>query len=124
MKKVGREQIEQTPRARLIQPEGKVDIYYVTGALLKRRIPSWEVFKSYNNNPAEVVAVKPEELEAYAESRLIRLMGDPQVWYLEGGLRRHVKSPAVMSRRGFKWEHVSPVNFAEYNSYPEGVPLE
>lgn len=124
MQKVGREEIERTPRARLVKTADKNDVYYLTETWLKRRLPSWDVFLSYGNTPHEIAIVQPEEIEAYGESRLIRLVGDSRVWYLEGGSRRLVRTPEVMASRGFKWEHVAPVNFPEYNSYPEGAPLQ
>ena len=124
MKQVGRTEIEQTPRVRLVKLPDKNDIYYITSKFLKRRIPSDAVFNSYGNDAREIVTVRPEELAAYGESRLIQLTGDKRIWYLEGGARRHVRSPAVMKKNGFKWEHISPINFAEYNSYPEGSPLQ
>ena len=67
---------------------------------------------------------KTEELEAYSDSKLIRLTGDKKIWYLDNGVRRWIPNPEVFNRRGFKWNEVSPVNFAEYNSYPEGKPLD
>lgn len=124
MQKVGRQTMEEIPRARLVKTADKNDIYYITQANLKRHIPSWEIFKSYGNDRREVVTVLPEELAAYPDSRLIRLIGDKNVWYLENGARRLVKNPAVMKKHGFKWEQVSPVNYAEYNSYPEGASLQ
>lgn len=124
MQKVGRQTLEEIPRARLVKTADKNDIYYITQANLKRHIPSWEIFKSYGNDRREVVTVLPEELAAYPDSRLIRLMGDKNVWYLENGARRLVKSPAVMKKQGLKWAQVAPVNYAEYNSYPEGAPLQ
>lgn len=124
MRKVGNETIAQYERARLVKTEDKNDIYYITATFLKRLIPNQQVFESYGNKMSEVVIVKSEELAAYGDSRLIRLIGDKRVWYLEGGTRRLVLSPAVMRKRGFKWEQVAPVNWAEYNSYPEGALLE
>ncbi|OGL65591.1 hypothetical protein A3B21_03455 [Candidatus Uhrbacteria bacterium RIFCSPLOWO2_01_FULL_47_24] len=124
MRKVGREQIENVPRARLIKTADKDDIYYITETFLKRRIPSSEVFKSYGNDTREIVIVQPQELAAYRDSRLIRLVGDTRVWYLEGGARRLVTNAEVMKKYKFEWKHVAPVNFAEYNSYPEGAPLD
>lgn len=124
IRKVGEEVVADIPRARLIKTEDKNDIYYITQTNLKRRLPSWEIFKSYGNNRREVVIVKSEEVEAYPDSRLIRLVGDKRVWFLEGGSRRLVLSPEIMKQHGLNFKHVAPVNFAEYNSYPEGSPLE
>lgn len=124
MQRVGKDEIDRVPRVRLVKTADKNDVYYLTETWLKRRLPSWEVFLSYGNAPHEIAVVNPEELEAYGESRLIRLVGDSRVWHLEGGVRRLVRTPEVMRTRGFKWEHVAPVNFPEYNSYPAGQPLE
>lgn len=124
MQTVGKQEIQQYPRVRLVKLPDKDDIYYLTETWLKRRLPSRAVFDSYGNDLKEVVMVQPAELEAYGESRLIRLTGDRRVWYLEGGVKRLVRSPEIMKKRGFDFKLVSPVNFAEYNSYPEGAPLE
>ena len=124
MQKVGQQTITDIPRVRLMKTADKDDIFYITATLLKRRIPSEAVFQSYGNDRREVVVVKPEELAAYPDSRLIRLTGDTRVWYLEGGSRRLVRSSDIMRRHGFLFKNVAPVNFAEYNSYPEGMPLE
>lgn len=124
MQRVGRDTVEQYPRARLVKAPDKNDVYYLTANFLKRRIPSWNVFLSYGNDPREIVTVKSEELAAYGESRLIRLEGDIKVWLLENGTRRWIRSEEVMKKHGFNFENVSPVNFPEYNSYSEGPPLE
>jgi|GEM_PF-5410275 len=124
MQQIGRAQIEEIPRARLIKSEDKADVFYLTETFLKRRIPSWDVFLAYGNDPKEIVTVKSEELQAFGDSRLIRLEGDNRVWYLENGVRRLVSTPAVFKKHGFEWKQVSPVNFPEYNSYPDGAPLE
>ncbi|MBI2551724.1 hypothetical protein HYW17_00275 [Candidatus Uhrbacteria bacterium] len=123
MRQVGKAQIEQVPRAKLVKLADKDDLYYITETFLKRRLPSRAVFDSYGNSPREIVTVKQEELEAYGDSRLIRLTGDQKIWYLENGVRRWIPNPTVFRERGFNWKEVAPVNFAEYNSYPEGPPL-
>ncbi len=124
MREIGRDELTSVPRARLVKAEDKADVYYITDSMLKRWIPNWAVFTSYNNDPGEIITLKSEELAAYGESKLIQLAGDARVWLLEGGARRHITSPAAFLRQGFKWNHISPVNWTEYQTYPEGTPLQ
>ncbi|MBI4135684.1 hypothetical protein HY477_03055 [Candidatus Uhrbacteria bacterium] len=124
MRAIGRDELASVPRARLVKTEDKADVYYITDSMLKRWIPNWAVFTSYDNDPTEIITLKSEELEAYGESKLIQLAGDARVWLLEGGGRRHITSPAVFLRQGFRWNHISPVNWTEYQVYPEGAPLQ
>ena len=124
MRAVGRAEIEKIPRARLVKTKDDPRVFYITETFVKRWIPTWEVFLSYGNDTGQIVTVRAEELAAYGESNLIRLIGESRVWLLEGGVKRHIPNPATFKRHGFKWENIAPVNSAEFSTYQEGTPLQ
>ena len=56
----------------------------------------------------------------YPSGTLFRLVNSPTVWYVEGGQRRAVPSPAVFDAR-FDWKNVKTVSDSDHtNLYTEG----
>ena len=55
-------------------------------------------------------------------------MSSPNDWVYTEKVKEHFMQPKniLMDEENYKfeWKHVAPVNFAEYNSYPEGAPLD
>jgi hypothetical protein len=54
---------------------------------------------------------------------LVRLVGDPAVYFVDGTTRRHVANPQVMDKYRFAWERVREVSPEEMGRWPEGPKL-
>jgi hypothetical protein len=54
---------------------------------------------------------------------LIRLSGQPAVYFVDGTTRRHVANPQVMDKYRFSWERVREVTPDELRRWPEGEKL-
>ena len=107
-----------------MRAEGDTRVYYITEGGLKRHIPNPTVFLSYGNKWSDVVTVEPFELSAIPDNILIREEGKPEVYKLENGQKRWIKTAEIFNRLGYKWDEIAPVNPVEINSYPLGTPIE
>jgi hypothetical protein len=56
-------------------------------------------------------------------SALVRLDGDPAVYFVDGSTRRHVANPQVMDKYRFGWGRVRTVSPEEMARWPEGPKL-
>lgn len=118
-------ELAKIPRARLVQIEGRKEIFFLTGRWQKRWLPTWEIFRSYKNNALKnVVAVDDALVGLYEDSRLVRLEGDSRVWFIEGDVRRLVPNDRAMRRYQLSWDDVSGMNYTEFMHYQEGPALE
>lgn len=61
----------------------------------------------------------PSGVEGSTPEGLLRVAGDPRVWRVEGGKRRHIPSPEVFLSYGFDWGAVTVVSPEELNRIPE-----
>ncbi|MEK7154377.1 MAG: hypothetical protein AAB792_02365, partial [Patescibacteria group bacterium] len=114
----------QYQRVKLMRAEGDDKVYYITERGLKRHIPNPTVFLSYDNNWSEIVMVKPFELSAIPDNLLIREEGKPEVYKLEDGTKRWIKTAEVFNWLGYRWNEIAPVNVTELENYPLGTPIE
>ena len=117
-------EIEQYPRVRLIKIAGKPEVYAITSRDQKRLIPSWESFVSYGYQSKDIMKITGKELGALGDNILIKLDGDNRVWKIEAKKRRLVSNPTVFTKLRFRWEDISTVNVAEFQSHTEGTPLK
>ena len=104
-------------------PDGST-IYYITPALLKKPIPSIEVFNSYNNQWSSVKAISKQQLDSILSINAIRLVGGSKVYLLENNAKRWVKTQDAFYRLGLDWNKIAQVNQTELNYYPEGSVVE
>jgi len=111
-------------RIKLMRAEDDTKVYYITEKGFKRHIPNEETFLSYGNKWSDIVIVKPFELSAIPDNILIRQEGKPEVYKLENGTKRWIKTAEVFNRLGYKWNDIALVNAIEFDSYPLGEPVE
>lgn len=57
------------------------------------------------------------------EGQNINTDGRPQVWRVQGGVRRWIAGPDVFNRLGYDWNKIIKLPAAEVDSIPEGQPL-
>lgn len=122
--KVDAREINAYPTARLVKLTDDEMVYYVTGSGMKRHIPNPAVFESYGNKWQNIVTVTAEELMSYPANYLIKLGGTDKIYKVMLGKKHWVKNFGAFERLGFKLNDVAPVNQIEFNSYPEGNPIE
>jgi len=116
--------LNQYPRAKLLQASGDPKIYYITESGLKRHIPNETIFDSYGNKWEDVVRVTSAEINSFPDATLIKAEDGYQVYKIENGQKRWIKTDAAFKRLKLDWNKVTPVNSAELDAYPEGAVIE
>lgn len=108
----------------LLKESGKDGIYYVNPKGIRKLIPTDEVFKSYDDRYEDVQVASRKELESYPLSDLIRLNEDPEVYLVQGDVKRYVPSLKIAQNHNLDLSRVISVNQYEFNWYKDGVRLE
>ena len=108
----------------LVKSQDSPIVYYITPALLKKPIPSIEVFNSYNNQWSNVKAISKQQLDSILLVSAIRLVGGVKVYILENNTKRWVKTQDAFYRLGLDWNKIAQVNQTEFNYYSEGSSVE
>lgn len=119
-----RAQIDQYPRAKLLQAAGDEKVYYITESGMKRHILTADIFNSYGNQWSDIVKVTPTEINSFPDNSLIKSGGSAKVYKLENGYKRWIQTAAAFNRLKLDWNKVAPVNETELNAYPEGAPIQ
>jgi len=117
-------QLNQYQRAKLLQINGDQKIYYITESGLKKHILNESVFNSYNNKWEDVVTVDAAVINSYPDANLIKAEDGYQVYKLENGQKRWIKTDAAFRRLKLDWNKVVPVNETELAAYPDGAAIE
>jgi hypothetical protein len=87
---------------------------------VRKHIPTAEIFASYGDKWEDVQIISKTEMESYPLSRLIRLAGTKDVYYIEGTAKRWVPSVSVFNKYGMDWNKVIDVNRKEFDFYRLG----
>ena len=117
-------QLNQYQRAKLLQINGDQKIYYITESGLKKHILNESVFNSYNNKWEDVVTVDAAVINSYPDANLIKAEDGYQVYKLENGQKRWIKTDAAFKKLKLDWNKVVPVNSTELAAYPDGAAIE
>ncbi len=76
------------------------------------------VFASYGLSWNKIKIVEQEILDTFPKSYLIRLKGDPRVYYINtSGLKKHIINERVFYSYNNRWEDIIEVNKTEFDSY-------
>jgi hypothetical protein len=99
---------------------------------LKRHIPNpltfrvegfrWGNVNRIADSSLAAISTGDPLLSALADGNLLKGSG-PEVYVMEGGVKRHVTSPAVMSACGYGWDAVRDIPDGLLNTIPEGASL-
>ena len=121
VKEVNQEIINQYTESNLIRETGKQEIYYLCPARkIKRWLRSPEIFNSYPNNDwNNIQVISKYEMNHYPESNLIQLVGDNDVYLIEGNKKRLIKSVEEFEREGLDWGRVMGVGEVEWEWFGE-----
>jgi hypothetical protein len=127
VKIISKEKLLKIPRVKLVKSPEDVTIYYLyerpENKLLKIAIPSPSVFLSYPNNSwADVVKITQSDIDNISDVKLVKTKDNPNVYYLENGVKHYV-SETVFVSRGFNWGEITEVNQVHLDSYQTGNPL-
>lgn len=105
-------------------------VYLLTGGV-RRHVPDLPTFLA-NGYAWDIRSVDDGVLSTYpvgkplpsvlADGVLIAGSG-PEVWVANGGVRRHVPSPAVFEACGFGWDTIRFLSDEAVSSIPDGGPL-
>jgi len=91
-------------------------------------IASPQVFKSYGYSFDHVTMIPQETLDSIPNGAalpaqsgtLISAAGDPKVYVVENGMKRHIPSPEILENAGYSFDHVNEVSQASVDRHPTG----
>ena len=102
----------------------KPEIYYITQSGYKRHLPSPEAFLSYEENTwSKVLSIDADTLSEFPDVKIIHLEEDPDIYLIEGGIKRHIMDIEALNILGYGAEEVAPVSEVEFNDYEKGEPI-
>ena len=105
---------------------------FVTRGVLKRHIPNQTTFEAYSLNSSTILTIPDSVLDAIptgeplldalADGNLLKGTGD-EVYAMEGGLKRHVSSPSVLTDCGYSRDAVYVISDSRLSGIPTGAAL-
>lgn len=116
------------PRAKLVKGPSSPAIYYLSykndNAVVKIKIPTPSIFRSYPNNSWDkVLTIAEKDLNSYEDAKLVKTKDSPAVYYLENNIK-HFVSEAVFKKHGFDSEDIVEVNEKHLAAYQPGAASE
>jgi hypothetical protein len=110
-----------------LRAPGQATVYLIDKGF-RRAVPNVPVYEAlFRDWDCIIDDIDPETIRLGDPlgdaSSLVRLAGQPAVYFLDGTTRRHVASPQVMDKYRFAWERVREVTADEMNKWPEGPKL-
>ena len=112
--------------SRLRSP-GQATVYLIDKCF-KRAVPNVPVYEAlFRDWDCIIDDIDPETIRPGDPlddaTSLMKLAGQPAVYFIDGTTRRHVASPQVMDKYRFAWERVREVSADELNKWPDGPKL-
>ena len=121
--------VEAGDGSTVVGPDGRV--YLLQGGL-RRYIPDPPTFEAESEAPYPI-AVPDSWLEAtpsgdpvpsvLARGRLIQPEGQPTIFVMDNGGKRHIVSPQVMAQCGWDSDSIDVISVSTANAIPNGPPL-
>ena len=119
----------------IVQEEGKLEVYVVADGE-KKHIQDVPSFEALGYNWSSIVKVKPGVLGLYRirtalkfnsvhpEGALIREVGNPTVYLIEGGKKKPISSLNIFNARRLDWNKVLVVGKAQIDKFEIGANLQ
>jgi hypothetical protein len=112
--------------SRLRSP-GQATVYLIDSGF-RRAVPNIPAYEAlFRDWDCIIEDIDPETIrlgEPLGDTAsLVRLAGQPAVFFIDGTTRRHVASPQVMDKYRFAWERVREITTEELARWPEGSKL-
>jgi len=110
-----------------LRAPGQATVYLIDKGF-RRAVPNVPVYEALFRDWECIIddidpeTIRPGDPLSDATS-LVRLAGQPAVYFIDGTTRRHVASPQVMDKYRFAWERVREVTENELNKWPDGPKL-
>lgn len=117
-------QLNRYPRIKLLKAKDTKQVYYLTEGGMVRLIPNNKVFKSYHNQPNEVITISKRELNYYPVNEFV-FQEDPlnrDIFQLTGNGKRYL-TPMAVRRMGVRDIDIAPVSKAELDAYKTLSPV-
>jgi hypothetical protein len=110
-----------------LRAPGQATVYLIDKGF-RRAVPNVPVYEAlFRDWECIIDDISPETIRLGDPlgdaSSLVRLAGQPAVYFIDGTTRRHVASPQVMDKYRFTWERVREVTANEFNKWPDGPKL-
>lgn len=115
--------VDLTPSNNLIRADG-VGVYALNDFGYKRHLRSPDILASYSFGWNDITDISEVEFAQYPEARLVRIAGNPDVYYIADGTLRRIPSLEVFHANGFSWEEVHIINEQDFASYILGTELK
>ncbi len=117
------------PQGVLLQDSKTGGVYFVQNGL-KHPILSREILSTHFPTPS-IRPVSPTDLETYETSEhllfpdgtLMAVVGSPDVFVVEQGVRRHITNEATFHTYGWRWDQIVWTNERSVLIHPLGDPL-
>jgi hypothetical protein len=121
------EELRPDPNGSRLRALGRAPVYVIDKGF-RRAVPKVPVYEALCRDWECIIDdIDPESIRLGDSlgdnSSLVRLAGQPAVYFIDGTTRRHVASPQVMDKYRFAGERVREVTADELNKWPEGSRL-
>lgn len=124
VKDVDKTVIDKYKDTYLLKESGKDGIYYVRNDSMRKLIPTTEIFNSYSDKTEDIQIVSALEMNSYPLSNLIRLNNNPEVYLIQGNIKKYIPSVKIANKYHFNLSTVMSVNQYEFNWYKDGGVLK
>lgn len=101
----------------LLQATDDYKVYYINKNSHKKWIINENVFNLYNNKWQDVIKVSPNALETYPTVKVIRAIGNDEVYEITGLTKQWIQTAQEFESLGYKWEDIDNVLVEELNEY-------
>jgi len=124
VKDVPQETINKYSRGYLVRESKQGTIYYLSPAGVKKWIPNPGIFASYNNKWEDIQVISKKEMDSYATSNLMKLIGSFDIYLLENNAKRLIPSAEIFNKNKYDWAKVLEVNKIEFDWYKTGAAVK
>lgn len=115
--------VDSIPYNRLIRVRGDAKVYIINEFGYKRHLLSLDLFKPYGLSPADIADISKAEFNNYPDCNILKQVGDPRVYYIEGTIKRWIKDIDVFNENNFKWEALQVGNAQDMGCYQTGPEI-
>ncbi|MBU3924335.1 DUF5018 domain-containing protein, partial [Patescibacteria group bacterium] len=124
VKDVPSETITKYKPARLVRESKQGKIYYLSALGVKKWIPTAEIFTSYGNKWEDIQVISKKEMDSYATSNLMKLIGSPDVYLIENNTKRLIPSAEIFNKNKYDWAKILEANKIEFDWYKTGAAVK
>ncbi|HLC90081.1 MAG TPA: fibronectin type III domain-containing protein [Patescibacteria group bacterium] len=129
IKTVSKKTLDGFASANLVRTPNQPTVYHLfqrpDRKWLKINMPSPTVFISYQNNFwGNIARINELDIAAYPDVRLIKKIGDKNIYLIEGSTKRLIPNETVFKNRQFEWFEVVEINSIHMESYADAAQID